>query len=83
MSVRTSKLNWWKYGVKIWLFTTFIDIERIPYQIEIPDENSLKEVVEGRKSNRYVCGRKGHRNNAVSPVQTFSEKEGCGKGRSS
>lgn len=37
---RTNKLNRWGYGVEMLLFTTFNDIEKIFYQVGIPDEKS-------------------------------------------
>lgn len=37
------------------MFVIFNDIEKIPYQIEIPEESSLEMIVEGRKPNCYVC----------------------------
>uniref|UniRef100_A0A0L8FKL1 CCHC-type domain-containing protein n=1 Tax=Octopus bimaculoides TaxID=37653 RepID=A0A0L8FKL1_OCTBM len=56
----TKLRNWWGFEFEMWLFATFEDIERIPYQIEVADERTLIVVVEGRKPNCYICGERGH-----------------------
>lgn len=53
---KSNSLNWWEYGTELWLCASREDIEYIPYQIEIPSENSVKIVVGRRKPNCYPCG---------------------------
>uniref|UniRef100_A0A0L8ICM9 CCHC-type domain-containing protein n=1 Tax=Octopus bimaculoides TaxID=37653 RepID=A0A0L8ICM9_OCTBM len=57
---KTKVCKWWGFGLEMWLFAIFEDIERIPYQIEMEDEKTLNVVVEGRKPNCYICGERGH-----------------------
>ncbi|XP_052822358.1 uncharacterized protein LOC128247323 isoform X2 [Octopus bimaculoides] len=58
----------------MWLFATFKDIERIPYQIEVEDEKMLNVVVEGRKPNCYICGERGHMK-AKCPLYEFTQPQ--------
>lgn len=61
MSVeRINKLNLWVYVVEMWLFAKVNDLQKISDRIEIPDESTLKAIVDGRNSNCYVSRTKRH-----------------------
>lgn len=49
------QLNWWGNGLEIWLLTTYQDLERLPFQIEVPGENKLKVAAESQQPSCYVC----------------------------
>uniref|UniRef100_A0A0L8HUA5 CCHC-type domain-containing protein n=1 Tax=Octopus bimaculoides TaxID=37653 RepID=A0A0L8HUA5_OCTBM len=73
--VAKSKVRkWWGFGLEMWLFATFEDIERIPYQIEVEDERTLNVVVEGRKPNCYICGERGHMKTKC-PLYEFTQPQ--------
>lgn len=42
---RTIKINWWGYGLEIFLFAIFQDIEGLMFKIEILGEDTLKAIV--------------------------------------
>lgn len=54
------QLNWWGFGLELFLLISEEDIKELLESINLTGEKKLHLIVEGRPPTCYVGGRKGH-----------------------